>query len=224
MRRTKARIDPCHPPGWNPLALNLRPPRISPRGATKDPHVIPMKLKTSTLRFPYFFLVLSWLLSLALARAAEAPVGLLAQCTAAMERFTSVDPDMKKLFETATGYVVFPSIAKGGFVFGGARGEGLAYEKGAAVGKAVLTQVTVGAQVGGQEFAEVIFFESREAFDSFKQSKLTMSAQVSAVAAAEGASKNARYMEGVLIFTRAKQGLMAEARVGGQKLKFEALK
>ena len=48
-----------------------------------------------------------------------------------------------------------------------------------------------------------------------------MSAQVGAVAAAEGASKNAKYIEGVMVFTKAKQGLMAEASVGGQKFKFE---
>lgn len=156
-------------------------------------------------------------------RAAEVPAQLREQCNAAVERFVAVDSDLKRLFDTATGYVVFPSVAKGGFVFGGARGDGVAYEKGQVIGKSVLTQVTVGAQIGGQEFAEVIFFESKEAFDSFKSSKLTMSAQVSAVAAAEGASKNAKYMEGVLIFTRAKQGLMAEASVGGQKLKFEAI-
>jgi lipid-binding SYLF domain-containing protein len=81
--------------------------------------------------------------------------------------------------------------------------------------------VTVGAQIGGQAFSEVIFFETKEALEKFKKSEFAMSAQVSAVAAQDGASKNAKYVEGVMVFTKAKQGLMAEASVGGQKFKFE---
>jgi hypothetical protein len=38
-----------------------------------------------------------------------------------------------------------------------------------------------------------------------------MSAQASAVAAQEGASKNAKYVDGMTVFTKAKQGLMAVA-------------
>jgi hypothetical protein len=53
--------------------------------------------------------------------------------------------------------------------------------------------VTVGAQLGGQQYAEIIFFENKDALDSFKGRHFTMAAQVSAVAAAEGASANARF-------------------------------
>ncbi len=42
----------------------------------------------------------------------------------------------------------------------------------------------------------------------------------SAVAAAEGASGNAKYQQGVLVFTIARGGLMYEASVGGQKFRF----
>ena len=143
--------------------------------------------------------------------------------TVTIETFRKADPDMKKFFSNAVGYAVFPGVGKGGFVFGGAHGNGLAYERGRLVGRASLTQVTFGAQIGGQEFAEIIFFETPEALTRFKTSKLEMSAQVSAVAAAEGASKDAKYTQGVLIFTRAVRGLMAEASVGGQKLKFKNL-
>jgi lipid-binding SYLF domain-containing protein len=141
----------------------------------------------------------------------------------AIEAFKKEDSGMKKLFESAEGCVVFPSVGKGGFILGGAHGRGLAYEKGKLIGSATLTQYTIGAQVGGQEFAEVIFFENKAALDRFKESKFEMSAQVSAVASAEGVASHARYVEGVMIFTKAKTGLMAEASVGGQKLKFTPL-
>jgi hypothetical protein len=99
----------------------------------------------------------------------------------------------------------------------------LAYERGKLIGTASLSQFTVGAQIGGQEFAEAIFFESTPALERFKQSKFEMSAQSSAVAVAKGVSGNARYVEGVMIFTKARTGLMAEASVGGQKFKFAPL-
>jgi lipid-binding SYLF domain-containing protein len=142
----------------------------------------------------------------------------------AIEQFKKVDSSLGKLFQSAAGYVVFPNVGKGGFVLGGAHGNGLVYEKEKLVGRASLTQVTVGAQVGGQEFSELIFFETKEALKQFKESKLEMSAQVGAVAAAEGVSENAKYTDGVMVFTKAKAGLMAEASVGGQKFKFEPIK
>jgi lipid-binding SYLF domain-containing protein len=111
-------------------------------------------------------------------------------------------------------------VGKGGIGVGGAAGNGVAYEKGAKAGMAKLTQVTVGFQWGGQAYREVIFFESKADMDRFKQNKIELSAQASAVAATVGASANAKYREGVMVFTQQKGGLMYEASIGGQKLKF----
>ena len=158
---------------------------------------------------------------LALAGQAADHKKLQADVDAAIKEFKKADAGLKDTFKKAAGYVVFPNVGKGGFILGGAHGNGHVYEKGKLIGYASLTQVTVGAQVGGQEFSEVIFFETKEALAKFKESGFAMSAQLSAVAAAEGASKNAKYVDGVMVFTRAKEGLMAEASVGGQKFKFE---
>jgi lipid-binding SYLF domain-containing protein len=138
----------------------------------------------------------------------------------AIKAFKKADPGLEQTFTNAAGYAVFPNVGKGGLVFGGAHGLGYVYEADKLIGYASLTQVTFGAQIGGQEFSQVVFFETKAALEKFKQSQFTMNAQVSAVAAAEGASKNAKYVEGVMVFTHAKQGLMAEASVGGQKFKF----
>jgi len=147
-----------------------------------------------------------------------------ADVDSAIKELKKADSGLSDYFKKAVGYVVFPNVGKGGFIVGGAHGNGHVFENSKLVGYASLTQVTVGAQIGGQEYSEVIFFETKEALAKFKESKLAMSAQVSAVAAAEGASKNAKYVDGVMVFTRAKQGLMAEASVGGQKFKFEPVK
>jgi lipid-binding SYLF domain-containing protein len=146
------------------------------------------------------------------------------EARAAIEAFKRADSSMAERFREAAGYAIFPVVGKGGLVLGAARGEGEVYQNGVLIGEATLTQVTFGLQVGGQSFSELIFFENQAALDRFKESKLEMSAQVGAVAAAEGASKNARYVDGVLIFTRPRSGLMAEASVGGQKFRFKPLK
>ena len=61
------------------------------------------------------------------------------------------------------------------------------YEQSKPIGEATLTKINVGPQVGGQSFYEVIFFETPEALANFKESKFEMRAEVSAVAALEGA-------------------------------------
>jgi lipid-binding SYLF domain-containing protein len=134
--------------------------------------------------------------------------------------FVHTDSLMKQLFKNAYGYVVFPNVGKGAVGVGGASGGGIVYEKGAIVGKAQLTQVTIGFQFGGQAYREVVFFENKETLDRFKQNNIEFSAQVSAVAAKSGASGNAKYTDGILIFTQLKGGLMYEASVGGQKFKY----
>ncbi len=135
--------------------------------------------------------------------------------------FKKKDPGLKKFFEKAYGYAVFPTIGKGGFIVGGAHGKGIVYKQGAIVGRASMSQGTFGAQIGGQSFSEIIFFGTKDAFNRFTQSRLEFAAQATAVAAAEGAAANADYSGGVAIFTMVKGGLMAEAAIGGQKFKFE---
>ena len=142
----------------------------------------------------------------------------------ALGLFLQADPGLQEFLKSAAGYAVFPAVTKGAIGIGAAHGGGCVYEKGALVGTASLTQVTIGLALGGQSYAEVIFFETPEAFDSFKKSEMALSAQVSAVAAASGASSNAKYQLGVAVFTLAKGGLMYEASVGGQKFKFKPVK
>jgi lipid-binding SYLF domain-containing protein len=130
------------------------------------------------------------------------------------------DPNMQSLFDDARGYVVFPSVVKGAAGIGAAHGDGVVFEEGARIGTSELTMATLGAQLGGQEYIEVIFFEDTTALDDFKAGKLAMAAQAGVVAAANGAAANANYQHGVLVFTLAKNGLMFEASVGGQRFKF----
>jgi len=136
--------------------------------------------------------------------------------------FISSDGLMQNLFTNAYGYAIFPNVGKGGIGIGGAAGNGIVYEQGNIIGKAKLTQLSIGFQFGGQAYREVIFFESKADLDRFRENKIEFSAQASAVAATAGASANVKYKEGVMIFTQQKGGLMYEASVGGQKFNFSA--
>jgi lipid-binding SYLF domain-containing protein len=142
----------------------------------------------------------------------------------AIEEFLHTDPMLKGIFNSSYGYVVFPSIGKGAIGIGGASGGGILYEKGAMAGKAQMTQVTVGFQLGGQAYREIIFFQDEATLEHFKQNKFEFSAQASAVAATAGASGNAKYRGGVMIFTQQKGGLMYEASIGGQKFSYTPFK
>lgn len=143
------------------------------------------------------------------------------QTTDAIARFKEKDPSIQKFFDSAHGYVVFSEITKGAIGVGAAHGEGgIVYENGRRIGTAEVTQVTVGAQLGGQSYAEIVFFQNAAAMETFKQNNLEFSANASAVAASAGAAATADYADGVAVFTMPNGGLMFEASIGGQKFKY----
>jgi lipid-binding SYLF domain-containing protein len=179
-------------------------------------------MKTSKLVKLALLALVAWLMPHSTRAQDEKAEKLLSESSKAKTEFIKTDPSMAALFESSVGYVIFPKIGKGGFIVGGSGGDGILYEKGKSIGVVKSGQVTVGAQVGGQTYREVIFFENQDALDRMKQSKTEFSAQLSAVAVKSGASKNAKYTDGVSVFTQDLSGLMAEATVGGQKFKYTA--
>lgn len=145
-----------------------------------------------------------------------------------------------KLLEKSYGYAVFPTIGKGGVGVGGAFGKGRVYEKGKYIGDTSMTQVTVGLQLGGQAYSEIILFENEAALKEFTGGNFEFGADASAVAitaaagakagttgssaGASGGKKDATtvggFRKGMATFTVAKGGLMYEATIGGQKFSY----
>jgi lipid-binding SYLF domain-containing protein len=136
-------------------------------------------------------------------------------------KFKQKDPGMAAVFASAYGYAVFPTVGKGGIGIGGARGKGYVYQRGRLIGRTTLTQVTIGFQLGGQAYSEVVFLKTKDALENFKSGRLKLDAQASAVALTARASADLAYRNGVAIVTMAKGGLMYEASVGGQKFSFK---
>jgi len=148
-------------------------------------------------------------------------------------------------FQNSYGYALFPSIGKGGIGIGGAHGSGKVYKQGKVIGKVKMNQLTVGLQLGGQVYSQIIFFEDERALNEFTSGNFEFSAQATAVAITAGVSAEANtgggmaagasggkndastasrgYRKGMAIFTVAKGGLMYEATLGGQKYSYEPL-
>ena len=133
------------------------------------------------------------------------------------------DAGVAKTLNSAAGYAVFPKIGKAAAGVGGAYGKGVLYQNGKVVGYCDVTQATVGLQLGGQSYAEIIAFEDAKAVQHFKDEEVTFDAQATAVAVESGTGTNAKYHNGVQIFTLDEKGLMAEASVGGQRFSYKAL-
>ena len=153
-------------------------------------------------------------------------------------------PGVETFFGNSYGYAVFPTIGKGGIGIGGAHGKGQVYKGGTVTGETSMTQVTIGFQLGGQAFSQIIFFQDKRSYDEFTRGDFEFGAQATAVAITVGAqaqagttgssagaggdsddagAQAASYSNGMATFTHAKGGLMYEASIGGQKFSYDAL-
>lgn len=137
-----------------------------------------------------------------------------------INEFKKRDPNMKVFFNEAYGYAIFPSVGKGAIAIGGAYGRGKVFEKGKIIGSVTLKQISIGIQLGGQSYSEIIFFKDKAALDTFTSNNLEFGAAASAILVTSGASADTDYSNGVAIFTLPKGGLMCEASVAGQKFRF----
>ncbi|MFM9957619.1 MAG: hypothetical protein ACKVZJ_06065 [Phycisphaerales bacterium] len=138
-----------------------------------------------------------------------------------VSRFKLRDSGLTRFFDQAHAYAVFPKITKGGAGLGAAHGEGgVVYERGTHVGFAEVSQVTVGAQLGGQSFSQVVFFQTPSAFNDFKYGRLKFSGNASAVWADSGSAATNDYREGVAVFALPISGAMLEASIGGQEFEY----
>jgi lipid-binding SYLF domain-containing protein len=134
-----------------------------------------------------------------------------------------------------------PPLARVASGVGGAFGKGSVYQGGKYMGDVTLTQVSVGFQLGGEGFSEIIFLQDKRAYDEFTSGQFefdagasvtAITANASASAGTQGATSqagtskkdtqndSAGYHKGMVIFTITKGGLMYEAVVAGQKFKY----
>ena len=148
---------------------------------------------------------------------------------------------VQPFFKNSYGYAVFPTIGKGGIGIGGSFGKGKVFRSGIITGEVSLVKMTIGFQLGGQAFSEIIFFEDKRAYDEFTSGNFEFDASASAVAITAGVQAKAgtegttagvstgpatgkqapsSYRKGMAVFIHTKGGFMYEATIGGQKFNF----
>jgi lipid-binding SYLF domain-containing protein len=131
------------------------------------------------------------------------------------------DSTLQPFLARSAGYAIFPAVGKGAIGIGGAYGRGQVYKSGQFIGYADISQATIGLQVGGQGYSEILAFETPDALSNFEGGRFTFAATASAVIIKAGAGAAAKYDEGVSTFINPNGGLMLEAAIGGQSFSYQ---
>lgn len=140
-----------------------------------------------------------------------------------MAKLNDQDPSLNNFLGKSYAYVIFPTVGSGAVVVGGSYGHGEVVKGGKMIGYADITQITAGAQIGGEAFTEIISFENEAALQRFKDGKLSLETTASAVLLKSGTADAATYKDGFIVFTQPRAGAMAAAAVGGQSFTFQPL-
>jgi len=139
---------------------------------------------------------------------------------AALRRMTEHDPALKGMLDKAYGYAVFPLVGKATAALGIGFGRGEVFEQQKLIGYCGIVQLTLGVQVGGQTYDELILFENEGALERFKRGDLAFAMNASAVIVKAGAAATTNYSAGTAVFVHPEGGLMLELGIGGQKFIF----
>src|SRR4051794_30293283 len=141
------------------------------------------------------------------------------EALATVERLQRIHPDLKQQFEKSYGYAVFPSVGRASVAVGISFGRGIVFERNQPIGTATITELTLGVQVGGQTFSELMFFPSKHTLENLKHGEVAFAANASAVLVKAAASGTTDF-RGVTAKAYSQGGMLLELSLGGQKLKF----
>ena len=151
----------------------------------------------------------------------EARDQLVSDARAASERFRSEDARTDVFFRSAYAYAVFPKITKGAAGIAGAYGRGVVFRNGQMLGYTDVTQGSIGAQLGGMSWSEIVFFQDEWTFNRFRANQFAGTADASFAGPKQGGTNTLNYADGVMIFTMDTRGFAISAAVGAQQFNFE---
>lgn len=141
---------------------------------------------------------------------------------AALQSLYASQPSAKLLGSKAKAILVFPSILKAGFMFGGQIGEGVRLEGGKVTGYYSSVAASYGFQAGIQEFGYALFFMNRAALKQLDATRgLELGVGPSIVIVDEGMGKSLTtntLTSDVYAFIFDQRGLMAGLGIQGSKI------
>ena len=138
----------------------------------------------------------------------------------AKEAMLNKDSSVRPLLDQAAGYIVCPDVREGGFIVGGAGAQCVVYERGLPTGYASLSRASVGAQVGGQKYNELIVVRDRFTLDRMKTGDVDFGGQASATIIRAGVASATNFgSNGVAVVVDPIGGAMVNLSVSGQRIK-----
>jgi len=137
-----------------------------------------------------------------------------------LEQFYSHDPGLQNNVNNSAGFAVFSNVGKAAVGVGGASGIGQVYKGGQLVGSVKMNQVSVGPQIGGETYSELIVFENEAALNRLINNSLEFGATAQAMIVKAGTAASARFDNGVEVYILPQGGLMAGADIHGQKFTY----
>lgn len=146
------------------------------------------------------------------------------EASSALGQMIQRDASLQPKLQQAYAYAVFPDVGKAGaLVAGGAYGRGVLYVQGRPAGFVELTQGSVGFELGGQTFAELLVLNGPQQVHALERGTFNVGGQVSAVAVKAGAAAAAQFSGGMAVFVMPRGGLMAGLSLTGQQINFQPL-
>ena len=131
-------------------------------------------------------------------------------------------PAARDVAARSAGYLIFPSVTQGAFIFGAQFGNGVLFEGGKAAGFYNIAGGSWGLQAGAQNFSQAYFFTTPAALATFRTTRgLELGAGVDFAVADIGASgqiSTSTLQKPVIVFVYGQQGLFAGVNVAGQKI------
>ena len=129
-------------------------------------------------------------------------------------------PRTEAYFDQAYAFVVFPSVTRIGFGFGGAYGKGIVIDADQAIGLSKYWQFTSGIQAGAKNFSMMIFFKDKQALEYYQEGMTQFMGQAGLAIATVGVAGTPAYNDGVAVVTLTRLGLMGEFTVSGAKFTY----
>jgi lipid-binding SYLF domain-containing protein len=147
---------------------------------------------------------------------------LVADSRAALRDLTASTPSARLLASKAKAVLVFPSMVKAGFMFGGQIGEGVRFEKGKVKGYYNSVAASYGLQAGIQKFGYALFFMNNAALRQLDNTKgFELGVGPSIVIVDEGVGKSLTtntLTSDTYAFIFDQRGLMAGLGIQGSKI------
>lgn len=138
----------------------------------------------------------------------------------AVQRLEALDPTLSGRLQGSYAYAIFPDVGQAAVGIGGASGKGVVFENNKPIGRVTLDQASIGIQLGGDTFAELVLFQDQHALNALENNSIEFGGDANATILKAGAAGATNFVHGVQVYILPKGGLMAGLSVTGQKFHY----